>query len=274
MDNYSVLMTVYFNDSPTFLIMAIDSMLKQTKVTNDFVLVLDGELPDSLNEVIDSYRNKYNVFNILQLPKNVGLGSALNAGLGICKNNLIARLDADDISLPNRCELQQKEFILNSQLVIVGSDMYEFENDDNNCISIKKMPSTKKQILRYAKTRNPFNHSTVMFKKDFIIEMGGYSSRRRSQDVELFSKIVFNNYDTMNINKPLVKFRMGDSRIIRKKNWENIISDLSVYKSFYNKKYINLFHYLKVIIMQVVFFILPVKLSKFLYSKLIHTKLT
>ena len=129
MSNYSILSTLYKNDSPEFLRQSIESMLAQTVVTNDYVLVADGPIPTELKAVLSEYEGKYDFFNIVQLPENVGLGAALNEGLKACKNDLVARLDADDISLPTRCEEQLSAFEKDVDLVIVGTDMYEFEEE-------------------------------------------------------------------------------------------------------------------------------------------------
>ena len=110
MQNYSVLTTVYKNDKPEFLKQSIDSMLSQTIVTNDYVIVADGPLSEDLDEVLSSYSNKFNIFNIVRLEENSGLGIALRTGLLECKNELIARLDSDDISVSERCEIQLKAF--------------------------------------------------------------------------------------------------------------------------------------------------------------------
>ena len=126
---YSVLMSVYSRDNPQFLRLAIDSMLNQTVKTNDFVIVEDGEIGADLNSVIEEYSSKFDCFNIIKLTRNVGLGKALDAGIKYCKNNYVARMDADDISLLNRCEKQLKVFAKDPTLSIVGSWVDEFDID-------------------------------------------------------------------------------------------------------------------------------------------------
>ena len=273
MHNYSVLTTVYKNDNPLYLKNSIDSMLNQTIVTDDYVVVADGPLSQELEEVISSYSTKYNIFHIVRLEENSGLGIALRTGLLECKNELIARLDSDDISVPERCEIQLKAFEEDPELAIVGSDMYEFDDTPDVVKDIKRMPTTTKQIYSYGKRRNPFNHSSVMYKKSVVLAVGNYSTMRRSQDIELWSKIIYKGYKTKNINQPLIYFRTdGAQRIRRKRKWSNVKSDLKIFKQNYKMGYASLFDYWYVCVYQTAFYLMPEKLAGKLYMKLFRSK--
>ncbi len=272
MENYSILTTLYKNDSPEFLKQSIDSMLAQTVLTNDYVVVADGPLTEELDAVLEDYAQKYDFFNIVRLSENGGLGVALREGLRYCKNDLVARLDADDISMPTRCEKQLALFEREDDLVIVGSDMYEFADDPDEIEDVKRMPTTPEQIYRYGKRRNAFNHSSVMYRKGIIEKQGSYSTMRRSQDIELFSKILFAGCKCRNIDEPLIKFRCGDTRVQRKKKWTNVQSDLKIFKNNYKMGYAGFWDYMYVVITQIGFFILPTKLAGYLYKKLFRAK--
>lgn len=124
MENYSVLTTLYKNDNPAFVKQSIESMLSQTVVTNDYVIVEDGPITNELEKVLEEYCENYDFFHIVKLEENGGLGVALRVGLQECRNELVARIDSDDLSVSERCELQLKVFEKNPELVIVGSDMY------------------------------------------------------------------------------------------------------------------------------------------------------
>jgi glycosyltransferase involved in cell wall biosynthesis len=273
MENYSILTTLYKNDSPEFLKQSIDSMLAQTVLTNDYVIVADGPLTEELDEVLVGYENTHNFFNIVRLSENGGLGVALREGLKYCKNDLVARLDADDLSMPTRCEKQLALFDSDPDLVIVGSDMYEFDSNPDEITDLKHMPSSPEQIYKYGKRRNAFNHSSVMYRKSVIEEHGSYSTMRRSQDIELFSKILYAGCKCRNINEPLIKFRCGDTRVKRKKKWSNVKSDLRIFKNNYKMGYAGFGDYLYVVITQIGFFILPTKLAGYLYKKLFRTRI-
>ena len=200
-------------------------------------------------------------------------GVALQHGVKECKNELIARLDSDDISVSNRCELQLREFEKEPELAIVGSDMYEFDKDPSKIKDIKRMPTTTEQIYRYGKRRNPFNHSSVMYKKSIIQSVGGYSTRRRSQDVELWAKVIYAGYKCKNIDKPLVYFRTdGVNRVKRKKKWSNVKSDLSVYKANYRMGYSSILDYMYICIYQIAFYLMPEKMASYLYMRLFRKR--
>ena len=113
MYKYSVLMSVYFKDDADNLRLAIDSMLNQTVKPEQYVVVEDGKLTSELNTVIDEYENQYpELFTIVKIAQNKGLANALNEGIKVCRNELVARMDADDISLPERCEKELECFEL------------------------------------------------------------------------------------------------------------------------------------------------------------------
>lgn len=272
MEKYSVLTTVYSKEKPEYLRQCLESMVNQTILPFEYVIVEDGPLTDELEKVIQEFSANYSFFKVIRLEENEGCGPASIAGMNACTTDLVARIDSDDISLPNRCELELVAFENDNDLVVVGSDMYEFEDDVSNVVSIKRMPSQVDEIYKYGKTRNPFNHSTVMMRKSIVQSFGGYAPLRRSLDLELFTKLVANNCKCLNINIPLVYFRVGSSRVKRKKNWTNLKCDLKVYRRNRRIKYISFFEYVFVVMRQVVFFILPVKLANYLYKLFFRKK--
>lgn len=121
---YSVLMSVYFKEKPEFLKRSIDSMMSQSIAPSEIVIVKDGKLTDELDCLIEQYNNKFpNIFNIVELEKNIGLGLALAEGIKHCKHELIARMDSDDISCKFRCEMQLKEFEKDKDLDVCGDTL-------------------------------------------------------------------------------------------------------------------------------------------------------
>ena len=131
--SYSVLMSVYYKENQAWLRQSIESMLNQTIITNDFVIIKDGKLTNELDDVISEYYEKYpDIFHIIELESNVGLGPALAIGVKACKNELIARMDSDDISIKERCEKQLNKYKEDPELDIVGSSVAEFIDNTNN----------------------------------------------------------------------------------------------------------------------------------------------
>ena len=269
MDDYSVLMTVYEKDNPVFVKASIDSILAQTKKTNDFVVVCDGPIPNELATLLCRYQENYpTLFNVIKLEKNVGLGAALKTGLIYCKNEIVARMDDDDVSRPNRCESELSAFSSDTDLDICGSYVSEFENDITKPVRIKNVPITHEEILKFSRRRNPFNHSSVMFKKSKIIEVGNYSDMRTNQDVELWVRALNNGLKGMNIDSPLVDFRFDSNTYKRRKQWKNVKLLIKVWKGFWKNKYCSFFDYLHVLFTQIVILVLPTGVIRWAYNHL------
>lgn len=266
--NYSVLMSVYIKEKPEYLKRSIESILKQTICTNDFVIVKDGPIIEELNKVLEEYVSKYDCIHIYGYEKNKGLGFALNYGLKQCVNELVARMDSDDISLPDRCE---KELILfNEQpgLDIVGTDIYEFTDDEDSINGLKKMPISQEDIKKYARRRNPFNHPTVMYKKSSIIKHGGYQEGQRGEDIALFTKMVFEGCVCANIDEPLLKYRAVADQFDRRTSKTDSDAVIKVIKNNYKSGYISFNDYLYVATVQTVGRFIPKSIGKAIYKKL------
>ncbi|MDU6115960.1 MAG: glycosyltransferase [Paeniclostridium sordellii] len=270
---YSVLMTVYKNDNPNFLEKSIMSMINQSVQPDELVLVKDGPITNDLQIVIDNIDEKFpNIIKQVQLKKNVGLGCALNEGLKICKNNIVARMDADDISLKNRCELQLIEFINNSDLDIVGSYVDEFIENEKNIICTRKVPLSNDEIYKFAKQRDPFNHPAVMYKKSTVLKCGGYSDLRKNQDTDLWIKMIMNNCNAKNIDKSLLLFRFDERTYERRKNWVNTKLLIKIRYKAYKNGFGSIKDLLNVAIIQSLVYVMPIQFQKWIYSKFLRSK--
>lgn len=264
---YSVLMTVFCKDNPEYFALALDSMINQTLKPDEIVLVKDGPITKELQNVIDERIMISNIVEV-QLEKNMGLGIALNEGLKVCKNELIARMDADDISLPKRCEKQIKEFENNPELDIVGLAAYEFENNPENIIGVRKVPLTNEDIFIFAKKRDPFNHPTVMYRKSKLIEVGGYKNYRKNQDTSLWIDMLKRNAICMNIDEDLFRFRFDENTYKKRKSWVNTKTLMQIRKEAYQDGFNSLYEYIIVAFVQICIFILPIKFQKRVYRTL------
>lgn len=172
---YSVLMSVYHKEKPEYLRQAIESIQLQTFPTDDFVLVCDGPLNPELDAVIAAKQQKMgNVLNVVRLAKNGGLGNALNEGIKHCKNELVARMDSDDIAYSDRCEKQIAVFNTHSEVSICSGVVEEFATTPDVVDAKHVPPETNAEILKFAKKRNPFNHPCVMYKKSAVEVVGSY----------------------------------------------------------------------------------------------------
>ena len=208
---YSVLMSVYKNEKVEYFIQAVDSLLNQTIRPEQIVLVRDGSVYEELQNFIAKYVNDYSdVFTYLPLEQNGGLGNALRYGLTYCRNELIGRMDTDDISVPDRFE-KQLEFMKNNPDVdIVGGNISEFANEPTEIVDYRIVPQTHEEICQYMKSRSPFNHVTVMFKKSALERVGSYESFYLFEDWYLWVKMYLSGANFANINVVLVNVRISD----------------------------------------------------------------
>ncbi len=181
--NYSVLMSVYHKEKPENLIASVDSVMAQTIVPDDFVIVIDGPLGEELYKALDSLNEKYPCINRIQLETNQGLGNALAIGIKETKNDIVMRMDSDDVCMPYRAEMQLP---LMDKYDLVGGNISEFSGDEKNIIGYRVVPETYKKIKRFAKYRCPFNHPSVMYKKSVVLTAGNYQVLPYREDYYLF----------------------------------------------------------------------------------------
>lgn len=268
---YSVLMSLYYKEKAEYLEQSIDSMINQTVKPDEIVIVKDGPLTDKLESVLSQYQQKYpELFNIVISEENIGLGRALNLGLKNCKNELVARMDTDDISLPDRCEKQLLAFNKNHKLVLLGTMVDEFYDNPNEIISSRVVPTNHKDIYEFAKRRSPFNHPTVMYKKSKVLQCGGYSDLRRNQDVDLFARMLFEGFEAGNIGESLLLFRSNKDLSKRRKSWENTKSYINTLRKLRKMGFSDWSDYMVVSIGQIIMFVCPISIQNWLYKKFLR----
>lgn len=271
MEKYSVLMSLYKKEKPEYLRFAIDSILNQTIVPDEITIVKDGLLTPELDDVLKKYEDKYpELFNIVGYEKNRGLGLALNYGLEHCKNELVARMDTDDIAKPDRCGKQLKVFEENPNLSLLGSSVDEFYIDPGHVVSRRVVPTTHKEIYEFAKRRSAFNHPSVMYKRSKVLGVGGYGNLRRNQDVDLFGRMLYSGLVAGNIGESLLFFRCNDELAKRRKSWENTKSYIYTIRKFWKMGYSSFSDYVIIIVAQTGMFLMPVKLQHWVYKKFLR----
>lgn len=268
---YSVLMTVYGKDNPQYFKHALLSMIKQSKTPDEIVLVKDGLVPRGIQDVIDETDKKYpNIIVQIQLPKNLGLGLALNEGIKKCKNELIARMDSDDISMPTRCEKQIGEFEKNPQLDIIGCPVIEFVNKPRNVVGKRNVPLDNESIYRYCRKRDPFNHPTVMYRKSKVEEAGYYSDLRKNQDTDLWIKMLSKGAICANYPEYLLRFRFDENTYKKRKNWLNTKLLIEIRWKAFRSGFCSFIDFLEVAVMQMAIYILPIQFQEFIYKNLLR----
>lgn len=259
-------MSVYYKEKAEYLKLALDSIINQTLKPNEIVLVQDGKLTNELQAVITDYLQKYPyIFKTYALKQNQGLGKALNFGMQKCSNELIARMDTDDIAEPNRFELQIKEFEQDKELTLCGGQIAEFADSPNKITGYRNVPAEHNEILNFAKKRNPFNHVTVMFKKQAVQSVGGYMDMPYFEDYWLWARMLKTGYKVKNINQVLVKVRAGQDMIARRGGLNYAKCIIRFEKALYNIGIINLAEMIGYITLRCMVSVMPESLRLMIY---------
>lgn len=211
-------MSVYFKEQPNNLRQAMESMRCQTVPTDDFVLVCDGPLTDELDAVIGEEQEKLgSVLHVLRLEKNEGLGNALNEGLKICRNELVARMDSDDLSRSERCEKQLGLFERYPEISLSSGTVSEFIDDPADPTGKREVPITNEEIRVFSRKRNPMNHPCVMFRKSAVEKAGGYKETYHLfEDYYLWVRMLMKGFKAWNSKDILLDMRSPADMYLRR----------------------------------------------------------
>lgn len=264
---FSVSMCVYGGDRADWFKTAVDSILNQTVKPDEVVLVVDGPVPEELDLVICEYE-KSDIFNVIRFEENQGHGNARRAGLEACTNELVAIMDADDISDPSRFEKQLAQFANDAELDIVGGNITEFVGEPENVVGQRIVPSDDSEIKTYMKKRCPMNLVTVMFKKSSVNEVGGFIDWYCEEDYYLWVRMALNNMKFGNVQDVLVNVRVGKEMYQRRGGWKYFKSERKLQKYMRKNKIIGFGTYFmnvsKRFIVQV---LMPNKLRGWIFKK-------
>ncbi|MDQ1000806.1 glycosyltransferase involved in cell wall biosynthesis [Neobacillus niacini] len=268
---FSVLMSVYYKENPDFFDKALESTINQTLKPNEIVIVLDGKLTTELYDLLDKYKTKFpGLINTIQLEQNVGLGKALEFGINNCKYDLIARMDSDDICVPERFEKQINFMVKNPDVKVLGSWIGEFEHDPEVIESVRKVPVEYDEILKYAKTRSPLNHMTVVYWKNCVIEAGNYQTLLMNEDYYLWVRMLNKGFKMMNIPEILVLARAGSDMFKRRGGLRYIQSERQLQKTFLEMNFIDRKIFLFNIATRGLVRLLPNSIRGFIYKTLLR----
>lgn len=267
--DFSVLISCYAGDDPNRFDSSISSILNNSLKAQQIILVQDGPLPQRMSEILSKYISEPTVKHVI-IEKNGGLVNALNHGLTHVKTTYVLRCDADDINSPTRFEQQMK--VLTSGFDLVGSSIEEY-NSEGVLLSTKIMPANSKEINKFIKYRNPFNHMTVGFKYTKVVEVGGYPNLFLKEDYGLWAKLISSGCKVINVNQV----------------WVKVVRDNAMYSRRSGIKHIKSEFYLQLLLVQlglqsfhtsILIFIIrslavcsPVVMKSFLYSKILRSKL-
>lgn len=263
-------MSVYFKEQPNNLRQAMESMRRQTVPTNDFVLVCDGPLTDKLDAVIKEEQEKFGpILHVHRLEKNSGLGNALNEGLKVCKNELVARMDSDDISRPDRCEKQIALFNEFPDIALSSGTVSEFVTDPAHPTGKREVPITDEEIQTYSRKRNPMNHPCVMFKKSAVEKADGYKETfHLFEDYYLWVRMLMKGYKARNTKDILLDMRSPADMYLRRGGKKYEQDMLRFHKWMKKSGWSSEVDYLSGAVPHAVVCVLPNGVRKLVYEKL------
>lgn len=267
---FSVLLPIHSEACSPHLEECFLSLEKSDIEIPELIIIKDGLLGESLNKVINSFKNKFNS-KVIEHEKSYGLPYSLNKGIQKASQPYIARMDSDDICAPSRFSLQLQMLKDEREMALIGSQINEISLSGEQLPTSRIVPCGLDEIKKFSKLRNPFNHPTVMFKKSCFIELGGYDERLKyAQDYELWMRFIFSGFKCKNIDKPLVFMRTSKDQIRRRSGVTYFLIELNLLKIFFAKKYLSYFEAIKFFIFRALPRLLGSKILYFLYRKFLR----
>ena len=265
-DNYkfSAILPIYKGVNFHTFKKPFESIINQTLKPNELLVIFDGPIKNNIRKLIEEYQGKYNFIKIINFPSNRGLGYVLNRAVKLCKNKYIARCDADDISIPNRFKIQINYLNKNHKIDVLGSNITEHEND--NFFSLKKVEQYDDKIKQKINFRNPINHSSVIFKRNTILQCGNYEDVIFFEDYYLWFKVFKSNGNFYNLQENLVTMKVDNQFYKRRSGFKYYLFYLNFLKKLKYKKYIGIFVFLSNCFMRILIILMPVNFVKYFYK--------
>jgi len=231
---FSAVMSVYCRDHPEYFRQAFDSILAQTVAASEIILVVDGPIDGELKNRVDERGGKPHV-KVVWLKENVGRGAARHHAVLAASFPIIAIMDSDDICVPNRFELQTTVI---SSADVVGGYIAEFEECANTPLRIRRVPLIHEEIIKRGRWFMPFNHVTIMFKKEAYLRVGGYRSLKKVEDYDLFHRMVSAGLKFVNIPEVVVLVRTSPAQYSRRQGLAYLREEILLYNNMLNSGYI------------------------------------
>ena len=266
----SVLMSVYVKENPTFLRDAIKSIQNQTLKPSELVLVEDGPLTPELYQVLDEVEAQSEIpVKRCPLEENQGLGLALRYGVLQCQHDIIARMDTDDLAVPDRFE-KQLQLMEKENLDLLGGQIAEFIDNPDEIVSYRRVPTQHADIVAYQRMRSAFNHMTVMFKKDMVLKAGNYEDGLYMEDDLLWLNMITAGAKTGNLDQILCKVRVGAGMFERRGGLRYLKFYRQARKRMLERGQISYMEYAKSMFIQTIVALCPGFVRQFIFVKLLR----
>lgn len=266
---FSLLLPVYAGDDPAFLRLAFESSVdRQTLRPAEVVIVQDGPVPALLAAELARLEAESPVpVRILALPENRGLATALNLGIAECRCEVIARMDADDVSLPERFERQWS--LIEAGVEVLGTGLLEFESDPEVVGAQRVPPVGAAEIREHARKHSPFNHPTMMYRKAIVEGAGGYPQLYKMEDYPLWVALIAGGARVDNIAEPLVKYRVGTGAFARRGGWRLARSEWAIQRQMRSIGFITRGEYLRNVVLKGGYRLAPAWVKRVLYRRFV-----
>lgn len=249
--DFSVCMSVYKNDRADYVKLAVESITTlQTIKPKEIILVKDGPLTKELDTQIEALCATHPEIKHIPLETNQGLGIALKTAVEAANYDLIARMDSDDIAVPNRFEKQLTFISDHPEIDLVGGQITEFIHEPEEVVGKRVVPCENKEIYAYMKRRCPFNHMTVMFRKTAIMEAGNYQDWHYNEDYYLWIRMALKGMQFANLQDTLVNVRVGEQMYKRRGGYTYFKSEKGIQKFMYKSHLISCWEYVSNVVVR------------------------
>lgn len=259
---FSLLIPFYWGDDPVLLLRALNSStIDQSVKPSEVVLVQDGPIDEPLRHVVEQFSENFGGrVNHVVIDENQGLANALRVGLAACHYDVVARMDADDISLAHRFERQLP--LIAQGFELVGSAMLEYEHDPNAPVGERVPPESQAEIYRHVTYHNPFNHPTMVYRKSAILRAGGYEPFGPTEDYWLVARCIAAGLRMRNVLEPLLLYRVSTSMYGRRGGWSMYSYEMKLQRFLLKNHLTSLPRFLFNVIAKFVFRLAPSKLRR------------
>ncbi|MGO1957971.1 MAG: glycosyltransferase [Canibacter sp.] len=266
---FTLLLPVYRADNPDFFERALtSSTTEQTLQPEQVVIVRDGKVPAELQFALARVQKKLPIpVTMVELDENVGLARALNAGLQACEHDVVARIDADDVSMPDRFELQWA--VIEAGFDLVGTGMIEFEHDTSELGKVRVPPVGPQRIRDHARTHNPFNHPSMMYRTEALAKAGNYEPFGNMEDYWLGIRLIDSGAKVENIAKPLVAYRVGSGAFQRRGGVKQAKTEIALQRRMLEMKFITPVQFARNVIIKGLYRLLPANLKQVLFHRFV-----
>jgi hypothetical protein len=270
-ERLSLLLPVWAGDRPDHLTEAFRSTVDdQTRRPDQVVIVRDGPVGDELaGRLAELVAGSPVPVELVELDRNVGLGMALDAGLARCAHDVVARMDADDISLPHRFAVQMP--IIEGGADIVGSGLLEFGEHPEDIVGTRTPPTRPEDIAERARFADPFNHPTVVYRRAAVRGVGGYTDFALMEDYLLWAKMIVAGARVANVAEPLVKYRVGAGAYARRGGWRQLRAELAIQRRFRRIGFTTRGQFLRNVVVRGGYRLVPERIRRIAYRMVIAT---